>query len=252
MEQKNRKNSRLKGGLTGVGIAVVILLAVVLIKVLPGGGLLPGDKTEPPSVFDIYKIEIPEFNGEDYVIDIQNGEPFFAPDDLKDSYYAELSELDSLGRAGSAIMCADEAHIQTGERTGISELKPSGWHGGGFYQRSHILMWKLSGINKIENLVTGTAAFNGTHMQEYERKVTRYLWDHAGNHVMYRVTPLFIDDELVCRGVLMEAYSVEDEGALSFCVFVYNEEPGSLIDHKTGDYMEDAEHMTEERPEEQN
>ena len=112
-------------------------------------------------------------------------------------------------------------------------------------------MWKLSGLNKIENLVTGTATFNEVNMQDYEKKVTRYLWDHEDNHVMYRVTPYYVDDELVCRGVLMEAYSVEDDGALEFCIFVYNAEPGALIDYKTGDYMENAENMTEERPEEQ-
>lgn len=252
MDQNRQKNSRkMKGGLTGIGIAVVILLAVVLIKVLPGGGLLPGSDTPVPDVFDIYKIEIPEFDGTNYYREINGGQPFFAPDDMKDSYFAELSELDSLNRAGSAIMCADEAHIQTGERSNISDMKPSGWHGGGFYQRSHLLMWKLSGINTIENLVTGTATFNGDNMQDFEKKVTRYLWDHPGNHVMYRVSPLFLDKELVCRGVLMEAYSVEDEGALSFCVFVYNAEPGALIDYETGDYMEDAENLTTERAEEQ-
>lgn len=237
--------------LTEVRIAVLVLAAVIIIKLVSGGKSPMDTPNNEPSLFQIYDISIPEFDGKNYVIEVAGGEPFFKPDEIKEEYYAELSDLDEYGRAGVAIMCADEPHIQTGERSSISDLKPSGWHGGGFYERSHLLMWKLSGLNKIENLVTGTATFNEVNMQDYEKKVTRYLWNHEDNHVMYRVTPYYVDDELVCRGVLMEAYSVEDDGALEFCIFVYNAEPGALIDYKTGDYMENAENMTEERPEEQ-
>ena len=125
-------------------------------------------------------------------------------------------------------------------RESIYKLKPAGWHGGGFYERSHLLMWKLSGINDLRNLVTGTAKFNEDNMQDYEKKVTAYLWDHDNNHVMYRVTPVYKGDELLCRGVLMEAYSVEDHGKLEYCVFVYNAEPGATIDYLTGDFMIEA------------
>lgn len=251
-EKKPETGNSKKIKITGAAIAVIILLAVVVLKLAAGGS---GDTTfgtaPPPSLLDIHHVDIPEFDGKNYTAEINGGSPFFAPDEIKDSYYTSLSDLDALGRAGSAIMCADEPHIQTGERSSISDLKPSGWHGGGFYERSHLLMWKLTGLNQIENLVTGTATFNEINMQDYEKKVTRYLWDHPGNHVMYRVTPFFRDEELVCRGVLMEAYSVEDEGALSYCVFVYNAEPDAEIDYKTGDYMENAENMTQDRKEEQ-
>ncbi len=235
-------------------IGVVIVAAII--KIAAGGG--KDDSTVQTAAadgikgtYDINETGIPEFNGTDYYVEINNGTSFFAESEIRDEYFVMLSELDGAGRAGPAVMCADEPHIQTGQRSSISELKPSGWHGGGFYQRSHILMWKLTGINEIENLVTGTTTFNEKNMQYYEKKITRYLWDHEGNHVMYRVTPLFIGDELVCRGVLMEAYSVEDNGELEFCVFVYNEEPGAFIDHKTGAYMENAENMTTARPEQQ-
>lgn len=240
-----------KRRVTEIGIAAIILVALVLIKFAAGGKLSPTVSEGSTTIFDVYEIGIPDFNGEDYVITINKDESFFRPDEISDTYFTELSSLDKYGRAGSATMCADEPHIQTGERTSISELKPSGWHGGGFYERSHLLMWKLTGLNEIENLVTGTATFNEDNMQNYEKKVTRYLWDHPDNHVMYRVTPLFKGTELVCRGVLMEAYSVEDQGELEFCVFVYNAEPGAVIDYETGDYMEDAENMTPGRPEEQ-
>ena len=249
----DQNNSKKKRRITEVGIAVLILLALIIIKLVAGGKAAsnPG-ASATPTIFDIYQLNIPDFDGKNYVVEIQDNVSFFKPDEITDTYYTHLSELDKLGRAGFAMMCADEPHIQEGERSNISDLKPSGWHSGGFYERSHLLMWKLTGLNELENLVTGTATFNEKNMQDYEKKVTRYLWDHPDNHVMYRVTPLFKDDELVCRGVLMEAYSVEDDGKLEFCVFVYNAEPGAEIDYLTGDYMENAENMTQDRPEQQN
>lgn len=268
--EKNNKKPRKR--YTEIGIAIGVVVVAAIIKLTTGGSKDPlieqttkaAAETQAAQTsaatdagnavkgeFDIHDLKIPEFNGSDYYIEVNNGETFFTDAEIKDEYFATLSDLDELGRAGGAVMCADEPHIQTGERSRISDLKPSGWHKGGFYERSHLLMWKLTGLNKIENLVTGTATFNEKNMQDHEKKVTRYLWDNEDNHVMYRVTPLFIGTELVCRGVLMEAYSVEDDGELEFCVFVYNAEPGALIDYATGDYLENAENMTTERPEQQ-
>ena len=250
-EKNNNDGNKKKRRLTEIGIAVLILLALIIVKLAAGKTGNPGVTNTGSTIFDAYQIEIPDFDGRNEVITVHSGETFFNRDEITDEYYTHLSQLDKFGRAGFAMMCADEPHIQTGERSSISELKPSGWHSGGFYERSHLLMWKLTGINEPENLVTGTATFNEKNMQDYEKLVTGYLWDHPDNHVMYRVTPLFRDAELVCRGVLMEAYSVEDQGELEFCVFVYNVEPGTVIDYTTGDYMENAENMTTERPEQQ-
>ena len=236
-------------------ILFFVLLAMMLAALLTGckphqnGGNDPTSQTtastetlpvvEPDSnLFD--PAMIPDFNGKDYLIKVNGNKPFFTEDELLTEYTTSLSELDDLGRAQVAWMCADEPHIQTGERESIYKLKPAGWHGGGFYERSHLLMWKLSGINDLRNLVTGTATFNEDNMQDYEKKVTAYLWDHDNNHVMYRVTPVYKGDELLCRGVLMEAYSVEDHGKLEYCVFVYNAEPGATIDYLTGDFMIEA------------
>ena len=236
-------------------ILFFVLLAMMLTALLTGckphqnGGNDPTSQTtastetlpvvEPDSgQFD--PSMIPEFNGKDYLIKVNGNKPFFTEDELLTEYTTSLSELDDLGRAQVAWMCADEPHIQTGERESIYKLKPAGWHGGGFYERSHLLMWKLSGINDLRNLVTGTATFNEDNMQDYEKKVTAYLWNHDNNHVMYRVTPVYKGDELLCRGVLMEAYSVEDHGKLEYCVFVYNAEPGATIDYLTGDFMIEA------------
>ena len=59
---------------------------------------------------------------------------------------------------------------------------------------------------------------------------------------MYRVTPIFEGDNLLCKGVKMEAYSVEDDGkGISFNVFCYNTQPSIKIDYKTGEmYLTDG------------
>lgn len=186
---------------------------------------------------DISQIEIPEYSGSPTAT-INNNEPFFEDDELTTEYYILLSDLDELGRCGSNVMCADEEDMATGERDSISDIHPTAWHGGGFYNRSHLLMWKLSGCDDERNLITGTVTFNQETMLEYEEQVTAYLWANEENHVMYRVTPLFDGENLLADGVLMEAYSVEDGGSLSFCVFCYNVEPGAEIDYATGDYTE--------------
>ena len=185
--------------------------------------------------FDIHNIDIPAYSGKP-IIQINDNVPFFTEDEITDEFFISLSELDELGRCGSNMMCADEPHIQTGERSNISDIHPSGWHKGGFYERSHLLMWKLSGCNVEENLISGTDTFNQESMLEYEERVTAYLWRHEDNHVMYRVSPLFEGDNLIATGVLMEAWSVEDSGTFSFCIFVYNIEPDYTIDYATGDY----------------
>ena len=187
--------------------------------------------------YDISDLDIAEYTTGDVIIEINGGEPFFTDEELCTEFFIQLTELDASGRAGSAMMCADEEDIQTGERGSISSIHPSGWHSNSIYNRSHLLMWKLSGCNDERNLITGTESFNQDSMLEYEYMITDFLWDNEDIHVMYRVTPLFEDDELVARGVLMEAISVEDGGeGLCFCVFVYNVEDGYDIDYSDGGY----------------
>ena len=188
-------------------------------------------------------IDIPKYKDEE-IIEINGGEPYFTV--LYTEFFIQLTELDDLGRAGSAMMCADEEDLQTGEREDISAIHPSGWHGDSIYDRSHLLMWKLSGCNDERNLITGASTFNTESMLTYEMEILYFLYDNEDMHVMYRVTPLFEEEELVARGVLMEAVSVEDGGeGLMFCVFCYNVEDGYTIDYTDGNYYYDE---AEEEP----
>lgn len=202
---------------------------------------------------DATTTEIPEYSGEPYSI-INNNIPFFT--ETTTECFEEYPELDSLGRCGAAYACVGIDKMPTEERESISEVKPSGWHnkpydfvdGGYVYNRCHLIGFQLTGENANErNLVTGTRYMNVKGMLPFENEVADYIAS-TGNHVMYRVTPVFEGDNLVCSGVLMEAYSVEDDGAgVQFCVFCFNVQPGVSIDYKTGENMEDVTYFLTEK-----
>lgn len=190
--------------------------------------------------------DIPEYSGEPYV-EISGNEPDFSDGDSGEKSFETYSELDSLGRCGTAYASVGTDLMPTEERGSISKVKPTGWHsvqyehvdGKSLYNRCHLIGYQLSGENANEkNLITGTRYMNVDGMLPFENMVADYVKE-TDNHVLYRVTPIFEGDNLLADGVQMEAYSVEDEGeAVSFNVFVYNVQPGVSIDYATGDSQE--------------
>lgn len=194
---------------------------------------------------------IPAYNGYPSVA-VNGNVPLFSETDLglaAKGAFEEYANLDSLGRAMGAAACAGPETLPTEERGSISEVHPTGWHsshydwvdGGSLYNRCHLAGYQITAENANEkNLITGTRYMNVDGMLPYENEVADYI-DETDGHVLYRVTPVYVGDELVARGVLMEAYSVEDEGAaLSFCVYCFNVQPGVSIDYATGDNAPDA------------
>ena len=187
--------------------------------------------------------DIPEFSGEPYVI-INNNVPYFEEKDYTTTSFELYSDLDSLGRCGVAYACIGIDIMPTEERESIGQVKPSGWHtvkydcvsGKYLYNRAHLIGFQLAGENANEkNLITGTRYFNVEGMLPFENMVADYVKE-TGNHVLYRVTPIYDGNNLVASGVLMEAYSVEDNGAdICFNVYVYNSQPGITIDYATGE-----------------
>ena len=213
----------------------------------------PASATASPSVLELYPsgsipttpASIPAYTGE-LVTVLSGNVPGFGLEGL--SYrgsYAHYSELDALGRAGPAMACLGREDLPSLDRGELSpELKPSGWHNARYdeliedhflFNRCHILGYQLSGDSgDIHNLFTGTDYLNKQGMLPYENQVAQYL-RQSKNHVLYRVTPLYVGDELVPRGVQMEAWSLEDRGrGLCFHVFVHNVQPGVIIDYATG------------------
>ena len=193
---------------------------------------------------EFYFGTIPEFNGKPFVV-VNDNKPFFETSEITTDVFETYSDLDELGRCGVAYANICKEIMPTEKRGAIGMIKPSGWHtiryddlisGKYLYNRCHLIGYQLAGENANQkNLITGTRYLNIDGMLSFEDLVDDYV-DDTGNHVLYRVTPCFIGDELVARGVLMEGLSVEDNGKdVSFCVFAYNNQPGVEIDYATGD-----------------
>lgn len=195
---------------------------------------------------DISMETIPEYDGEPYVV-IDDNEPNFTEEELQPEAYETYGTLDALGRCSTAEASIGEGLMPTEKRGAIGQVKPTGWHtvkydmveGKYLYNRCHLIGYQLTAENaNEENLITGTRYMNTEGMLPFENMVADYIKE-TGNHVMYRVTPVFEGENLVASGVQMEAESVEDQGAdLSFNVYVYNVQPGVEIDYKTGESRE--------------
>lgn len=186
---------------------------------------------------------IPEFSGQPYVA-VNNNVPFFKDSDYTTESFESYGNLDRLGRCTTAYANVSLDTMPTEKRGRIGSVKPTGWHiskydfinGKYLYNRCHLIGYQLTAENaNPKNLITGTRYLNVTGMLPFENMVADYVKE-TGNHVLYRVTPVFKGNDLVARGVLMEAESVEDHGqGIQFNVFCYNNQPGVVIDYATGD-----------------
>ena len=192
--------------------------------------------------------QIPDYTGSPYAV-LNGNEPEF-DDDFTTEAFEDYSELDDLGRCGVAYANICQELMPTEKRGDIGMVKPSGWHTVKYpdiikdrylYNRCHLIGYQLAGENaNVKNLITGTRYLNVEGMLPFENEVSDYVKD-TGNHVLYRVTPIFECNNLVASGVQIEAESVEDDGAgVKFNVYCYNVQPGIGIDYETGDSWVDA------------
>ena len=234
---------------------IFLLLGIVLIVAAAALSLhLKGSLTldnllvelglKPPAA--VLLENVPEYSGEPYVV-LQDNQPSFGLEDLTLEPFETYSELDYLGRCGAAYanVCLDI--MPTGPREEIGQVKPTGWQtekyevgdGKYLYNRCHLIGYQLTAENANKNnLITGTRYLNVEGMLPFENMVDGYV-EETENHVLYRVTPIFDGEDLVASGVQMEAFSVEDEGeGICFNVYVYNVQPGVVIDYATGNSWE--------------
>ena len=185
---------------------------------------------------------IPAFTNQPYVI-INDNVPFFKDDEKITTSFERFDDLDSLGRCGVTYACIGKDLMPTEERGEIGMIKPSGWQsvkydcvsGKYLYNRCHLIGFQLTGENANEkNLITGTRYLNIDGMLPFEDMVADYVKE-TNNHVLYRVTPIFEGNNLLASGVLMEGYSVEDNGdGICYNVYCYNAQPQITIDYATG------------------
>lgn len=198
--------------------------------------------TDNISTLTYNNIAIPDYSGSPSV-EINDNNPFFTEEELSQSEpYESYSELDSLGRCSTASALIDKSIMPTEPRGEIGMIKPTGWHtvkyvnvdGHYLYNRCHLLAYELTGENANEkNLITGTRYMNVEGMLPYENMVAEYI-KKTNNKVLYRVTPVFIDNELVARGVVMEGQG-QGSDDIHFCIFCYNVQPDVTIDYATGE-----------------
>ena len=232
----------------------IILSAIAAVIVIIGGWIQSpeGDivttdqnitSVDDFSMKEISLQDIPEYTDEPYVV-INDNTPFFTEEDYMETSFETYSELDELGRCGVAYANVGVDIMPTEKRGEIGHVKPTGWksvkydivEGKSLYNRCHLLGFQLTGENaNKENLITGTRYFNVDGMLPFENMIADYVKE-TENHVLYRVTPMYEGENLVADGVLMEAWSVEDNGeGVCFNVFAYNVQPGIVIDYATGE-----------------
>lgn len=227
---------------------IIIILLILFCVFLISEKFLSTNYVESDIV--INGIKIPEYNGDPY-IEINNNKTFLNGIDY--GYEFEIyTPLDELGRCGVAFASISKDDMPNVERDGYLSVRPSGWHTVRYddiiadkylYNRCHLIAYQLTGqLDNELNLITGTRYMNISGMLPFENRVANYL-RKSDNHVYLRVTPIFIGSELVCRGVLMEAKSLEADD-LEFCVFIYNVQPGIIIDYLTGDSYLDLNNLS--------
>lgn len=207
------------------------------------GSVLELIQNSQENATDSSREEIPAFSEDAYVV-LNGNVPFFTEEEYTTESYEYYSDLDELGRCGVTEACIGVDLMPTEERGDIGSVKPTGWHsvkydivdGKYLYNRCHLIGFQLAGENaNKKNLITGTRYLNIEGMLPFENMVADYVKE-TENHVLYRVTPIFEDDDLVAQGVVMEGWSMEDEGeSICFCIFAYNAQPGITIDYATGD-----------------
>ena len=179
-------------------------------------------------------------------ISMNMGQPLFTEEDrqLGEQHetegYESYADLDALGRCGPAFAVLTKATMPTEKRESIGDVRYDDLIEDKYlYNRCHLIAYMLSGENaNPQNLITGTRYLNISGMLPYEKRVADYI-ENGGGAVLYRATPVFLGDDLVARGVELEAEALRDP-EFSFHVFLYNVQPGVRIDYASGQSKREA------------
>lgn len=228
--------------------SLVLIIAIILLLNFTGcNSILEALREsishyEPDILTDVFK-DTPTFSEYPYVV-VNENKPIFSDKELTPNCVEKYSELDELGRCGVAFAVIGKESMPTGKRQDISHIRPTGWHttkydivsGKYLYNRCHLIAYQLTNENaNAKNLITGTRYMNEQGMLPFENLVADYIKE-TDNHVAYRVSPVFKDDNLLAYGVQIEALSIEDNGAgICFNIYCFNAQPNVLIDYNTGE-----------------
>ena len=253
MARKSNKQKQKEKAIIYTIVAIIALIIAIISpefrqKIIDNANIQFGEVGESQNIISFDLDSIPEFTDKPYVY-INDNKPFFKEEEYTTKAFENYSKLDKLGRCGVAYanVCLDIMPKAGEKRESISSVYPTGWKNVNYkelmgndylYNRCHLIGWQLAGENaNKQNLITGTRYMNTQGMLPFENLVDDYFEkeENEDNHVLYRVTPIFEGEDLVAKGVEMEAYSVEDKGkGVCFNVYVYNVQPGVEIDYATG------------------
>lgn len=183
---------------------------------------------------------------------------------IKSNNYIGYNQLDKLGRTGAVIGIINEKLVQSRsskvqKRPAFpATTRPSGLYAangrsqnkiaqlsgyrGYLYNKSHLLAYSLGGSMATSNVITGTRAQNvGTNsssnpggMADPETQTRNYLAAHPNDAVIYQAIPIYVGQELVPRGVHVQAQSAVDPNGLKINVYVFNNQPGVTLNYATG------------------
>ena len=248
--KRRKKSNKSPAVLIAVLICLGVLAAVIVGYIRTGGTInihemvdhLTEESGSQNRIENIYidPDTIPEYSGKAYT-EINGNVPELDINDGKEEFEI-YDPLDGMGRCRAAYANVSPLTMPDKERESIGSVKPTGWHlvkyegidGNYLYNRCHLIAYQLTGENANErNLITGTRYMNTEGMLPFEIKVADYV-KKTGNHVLYKVVPVFREDDFLAEGVWMQAMSVEDDD-IRFNVFCYNVQPGIGIDYANGD-----------------
>ncbi|WP_088840992.1 DNA/RNA non-specific endonuclease [Listeria sp. ILCC797] len=221
------------------GLWLIPLLIVSILFVDKMGFIdMGGGEQAPPSAQGTTEESL-TYHGEQVVVMHQNRVSFNKKElDSSQKPYQHFSELDQYNRVGEANAVLDYTLMPTAEREPLY-VNPTGWKNKKIgsnewlYNRCHLIGYQLTGENNNpKNLMTGTRSFNTPGMLTYENQVSDYI-RKTHRKVRYQVKPDFRGNELVARGVQMQAKSLEDD-QIEFNVYIFNIQNGVKIDYQTG------------------
>ena len=162
------------------------------------------------------------------------------------------SNLDNLNRTSHSNTAFLEPRNVANDSLRVRQfINPTAWHsnrenGTQIYNRGHLIAYSVSaGIdqdgnynpnnqsgdqNNPKNLFTQTAFSNQKIQTIFEGKVRNAL--KQGNKVIFQATPIFRGNELMARGINLQAISLNNN--LDFNVYIYNVQPDYVFDYNNG------------------
>jgi DNA-entry nuclease len=233
-----------------LAVIIIAFAVVAYMNIVPPYSESDNGENEQVSLEYFDYTKIPEYDGKKPYVVVNDNKPYFDEKSYTTNSYEEYGKLDNKGRCTYAMASIGKDLMPTEERGSIGSVKPTGWQiskydfidGNYLYNRCHLIGYQLTGENANKgNLITGTRYMNVQGMLPFEDMVADYVKE-TDNHVLYRVTPIFLDNEMLARGVLMEAVSVEDDGdGVCFNVFCYNVQPKVRIYYTNGENYSEEE-----------